>query len=51
MAATVETRPMVGEERFLLTDISWDFYLAIDKSGREGVWILDNRSGLSDHTQ
>ena len=24
----METRPVVGEERFLLSDISWGFYLA-----------------------
>ncbi len=27
MAASVETVPLVGEERLLLTGISWDFYL------------------------
>ena len=29
MATVVETKPTLGEERFLLTDVSWGFYLKL----------------------
>ena len=46
LETTVESRQVVGEERFLLSDISWSFYLAFCEEIGERPIRLSYSEGL-----